>query len=337
MIRRSSFAWTVTLLIALGTFGLARPVLATRFEDFDKLDAIDQAEFVATMVDIADTSLRNASLPGAATRLEEAFATYEPAYLSSEGVARLEVNIDKARKADVDMQQKNPNSYSSRVHVQQAMVWAMEDLNVDVPLPVNNDLFDLLDGPGKPFHPMTYAEFHAQSPDEQRRIIKAYAMTGYLAFLLRDSKTRGFEKSYLGTLYASKMSDEMFEFVRAQFPANGPQPGFTGVVTMMEPGQNGSSTPARPMSAIILFTMHHSEERSDATVKELEARAVMIPDGRLVYPDKGGVFWTLSDNKGIRLEDNLQPLARALRQCMERRRLYAAEGLAACRQEVGIR
>src|SRR5690348_7493305 len=94
MIRRSSFACTVTLLIALGTFGLTRPALATRFEDFDKLDAIDQAEFVATMVDIADTSLRNASLPGAATRLEEAFATYEPAYLSSDGVARLEVNID---------------------------------------------------------------------------------------------------------------------------------------------------------------------------------------------------------------------------------------------------
>jgi hypothetical protein len=329
----------VTILIAFNIVAFPRPAFATRFDDFDKMDAFDQAEFIATMVDIAETSLRKAGMPGAATRLVEAFAKYEPGFSASQGVAQLEVDIDKARNADADMQRKNPNSYSSRVHVQQAMVWTMEYFNVDVPLPVNNDLYDLMDAPAasQPFRPMTYAQFHAKAPDEQRRVIRTYAMTGYLDYLVRDVKKRGYKDSFLGVMNEAKVTDQLFEFVRSQFPAAGPQPGFEGAVKLMEPTQSGSRKGDGPMAGVVLYVIHHGEEILAARDKAIDERAVMIPDGRLVYPDKDGVFWTFDkDHNGVKLEQNLQPLAAALRRCMERRGLFAEKGLAACRQEVGI-
>src|ERR1044071_682525 len=87
-------------------------VRAMTFAAFDKMDAFNQGEFVAVMVDVAETSLRKAGKADLSARLEQAFGNTTSGVSPSEGVAQLEMDIKRAR--------------ASGVPVQQAMLWTME-------------------------------------------------------------------------------------------------------------------------------------------------------------------------------------------------------------------
>ncbi len=310
------FFLVVTLIVS--AFFIPVPVQAISFAAFDKMGSADQAEFVAVMVDVAEASLRKAGKADAAARLDQVFANTNPAVSSSEGVAQLEADIDKAR--------------SSRVPVQQAMLWTMEYFHIDVPVSVSNDIKAIPEG----FRPVTYAEFHAKSPEEQRRIIKAYGLVGALDYFVRDIKERGYKNSYFNTLSEAKLDGEILDFIKTQFPATGPQPGFAGAIKAMEPEQPGGN-PGGPMNGVALYVVRHSEGILAAREKAIDEQAVMIPDGRLVFPKKNGV-WVTVDKRGNQtpLEDSLQPVAERLRRCMERRQIFAEEGLKACSEEVGV-
>jgi len=284
------------------------------------MDAFGQAEYVAVMVDAAEASLRKAGRPDAASRLEAAFANTAlgTKTAASEGIAQLEADLDRAR--------------SSGASVQQAMLSTLTAFHIDVPASVANDVRASAEG----FRPMTYAEFHAKPADEQRRIIKAYGLVGVFDYFARDIKEQGYEKSFYATLVNDRLVGDILDFVRAQFPTAGAQPGFAGAVRRMEPmltAETAAAGQKKPFVAVVLYAMDRGDEVLAERDRKLDERAVMIPDGRLVYADKNGVFWTISNHESLKLEEDLQPLARSLQTCMQRRGVFNRAGLDACREE----
>jgi hypothetical protein len=262
------------LIIAVFAAVFPPSVQATRFEQFDKMDLYGQSDFVAVMIDTAQTALRKAGKEDLANQIEELFIQIGPNDSISSGFSRLIDNLDQARLADIKMQAENPNTYSARVSVEQSLFRTLEQDNIKLTVPEMNEVWDTM----REFHTQTYAEFHAKSPAEQRRVIKVYAELAFPEYANLDYSKN--QRKTLLDLDGATVR-ELWTFLKAQFPLSGAQPGFAEVTKQIEAA--GIKTPyqAGPSQQLILYVQHQitnieleeTRKRYEKMVRDLEDRA----------------------------------------------------------------
>jgi hypothetical protein len=206
------------------------------------------------------------------------------------------------------------------------------------------------------FHPQTYAEFHAKSPAEQRRVIKVYAEPGFPAYANLDySKNQ--RKTILG--FDGAILRELWSFLKTQFPPSGEQPGFAEVAKEIEAARIKTPDQAGSSRQLILYvqnqmlnkvldennriyeqTLRKLQDRDRELAKsinEMEEGAVLMPDGRRVFPDDDGNLWYLVNGKSYELEGSDKVLAQKLLDCKQARHIANGEqALEACREQVGL-
>lgn len=352
MLARRCACLSSMLIIAVCAASFPPALQAASFEQFDKMDLYDQAEFVAVMIDTEQTALRNAGKGDLADQIEELFTRMGPNDNISSGFSRFGDNLYQARLADIKMQRENPNTYSARVSVEWALFWTLEQSNIKLTVPMMNEVWDTM----REFHPQTYAEFHAKSPADQRRVIKVYAELAFPEYTNLDY-AKNQRKTTLGLDGATVR--ELWNFLKTQFPLSGAQPGFAEVAKQIEAAGMKTPDQAGPSRQLILYVQYQmlkkeldeDRRRNEESVRELENRdreltkrikemddrAVWMPDGRHVFSDADGNLWYLVNEKSYKLEGPDKLLAQKLLDCKEARHIANGEqALEACREQVGL-
>lgn len=237
-----SFLLTIFVALCLPVSLSAMP-----FQQFDSMNILDQAEYIAVMVFTTQAVFRNSGGANYAAQIEQLFATVKPGDSMSDGLAELEGNIDELRVHDIKNVIKDPKA--RRYDVEIALLVTLKKNNIPITQPfinaVNNGLVN--------FHCMTNAEFEAMGPAMQRQFIALLAKIGYPDVLLRreeedlhQSKQPGaapFDASY----YDKQSRKLRVDLVAQHFP-NGStdQPGFAevakkiGIDYAKAPNHNGS-------------------------------------------------------------------------------------------------
>jgi hypothetical protein len=300
---------------------------AMSFPQFDKMSTSGQAEFIADLVDRTEKALKDEGKAELAMKVEQLFADIKPGDKMSLGLAELERNVARARLADVHRLEKDPKA--PLLDVEDALFVTLQKNGIELSSNAMNGVINALAS----FHSMTNAEFHAQSPVEQRRVIKLFAALAFPDYCFRDM-LKSKQNAFLD------LSDEhirdLENIMKTQFPASGEQPGFADVASQVETDRRKAPDHAGPFLSLMDYILNELETRIAVHEKKLDERSVLLPDGRHVYHDKDGVFWVFP--KGAteyKLEANLQPLAQRLRRCMESGGFTdGARAQAACRDEV---
>ena len=320
--------WAIALF-ALALFAHAG-AHATDFTSFDRLDIQGQAEYVTAMVDASQQALRAEKRTDLADRLVQTFMEIKPGDQISDGQAELQILIAKARLADAKRLAKDPKARP--LDVEDALfVWLKRS---DMP-PTDAHITSVLDAMAK-FHPRTNGEFLALPPAEQRRVMRWYSVLGFRYWALLEE-----EHAQKETFFKKDGAMNAADILQTQFPAVGDQPGFARVVQRIAgkpPGQPG------PLNALIVYMydevlarIHSQQAALKVREKELDATAVMLPDGRLAYLEKDGGYSVFIRDVRTRLQGADLQLAQRLGDCKERRHIANGEqALAACQAEVGI-
>ena len=223
----ASFLLTVFVALCLPVSLSAMP-----FQQFDSMNMLDQAEYIAVMVDTTQQVLRVSGGANYAAQIEQLFATVKPGDSMSLGLAELEGNIDNARVADLKRVIKD--SKARRLDVEDALFVTLKKNNIPITQPFVSVVMGLMAN----FHCMTNAEFVAETPAVQRRYIALLAKIGYpLALLgqemkaLQESKKPGAAPfSPNAGSYSPEARKLRVDLVAQHFP-NGStdQPGFAEV------------------------------------------------------------------------------------------------------------
>lgn len=288
---------------------LAGMAHAVSFPQFDNMSQYQQAEFIADMVARTEKALKDEGKAEFAIKMEQLFTDIEPGDKVSVGLAELEVNVARARLADLHRLEKDPKA--RRVDVEDALFVTLKKNGIELSSDAMNGVLSTMAN----FHPMTNAEFHARPLAEQRRIIRLFAQIAFPDYLFRNM-VESKKKTFLD------LSDEnvtnLQEIVKTQFPASGEQPGFADVAADVEAERRKAPDHAGPFLSLTDYILHELQTRIAVHEKKLEERSVRLPDGRHVYHDDKDVFWVFpKDGAEYPLEANLQPLAQRLRRCME--------------------
>jgi len=223
----ASFFLTVFVALCLPVSLSAMP-----YRQFDAMNILDQAEYIAVMVDRTQSVLRVTGGANYAAQIEQLFATVKPGDSMSLGLAELEGNIDNARVADLKRVIKD--SKARRLDVEDALFVTLKKNNIPITQPFVSVVMGLMAN----FHCMTNAEFVAETPAVQRRYIALLAKIGYpLALLgqemkaLQESKKPGAAPfSPNAGSYSPEARKLRVDLVAQHFP-NGStdQPGFAEV------------------------------------------------------------------------------------------------------------
>lgn len=247
MPKQSRCAFTSAILIILFALLLPVSLSAMPFQQFDAMNMLDQAEYIAVMVDTTQRILSVSGGANYAAQIEQLFATVKPGDSMSVGLAELESNIDELRVHDIKNVIKDPKA--RRYDVEIALLVTLKKNNIPITQPFVNAVNNALAN----FHCATNAEFEAGTPAEQRRYIALLAKIGYPDVLLRreeedlhKSKQPGaapFDASY----YDKESRKLRVDLVAQHFP-NGStnQPGFAEVAKKIRidyakaPNANGS-------------------------------------------------------------------------------------------------
>lgn len=171
----------IASFLLAGFVALCLPVSlsAMPYRQFDTMNMLDQAEYIAVMVDTTQRVLSVSGGANYAAQIEQLFATVKPGDSMSVGLAELEGNIDQLRIHDLERVIKDPKAH--RFDVEVALLVTLKKNNIPITQPfvsaVNNALAN--------FHCMTNAEFEAETPAVQRRYIALLAKIGLPGAVLR--------------------------------------------------------------------------------------------------------------------------------------------------------
>jgi hypothetical protein len=204
------------------------------------------------------------------------------------------------------------------------------------------------------FHRQTYAEFSAKPPAEQRQFIALLVRFAWPDFMFREEIQSGL--SHKNSLYLrSDLGKDMSGITNAEFPTHSPnQRGFAEFAK--EFATKCSTSPGRGVligligyfldqyKALNIKRLEKLEQADAVNMKRIEkmdADAVVLSDGRHVFPDDNGVFWYFlgphPKSQAVKLEDRYQGLAQRLLECKERLGIANGEqALGACRNEPGV-
>jgi hypothetical protein len=310
---------------------------ALDFRQFDRMDMYAQSEFVAVMIDTTQKALKGDGRADFAAQMEHLFTTIEPGDSMPLGLAEYALNEPRARLADAKRAEKDPNS--RRLDVEDALFVTLKKNGIVMSRKAMNSVIDAM----AHFHAETNAEFEAKSPAEQRRFIALLVRLAWPDYYLRDEVKSQIEHSE-SSIFSPQIRHDLLEIANTQFPSESPdQPGFAEVAKQIETETRKSPDKPGPIFEVVLYMLRQVQARVDTRSKDLEARAVVLPDGRHVYVDENGDFWFYpedplhSQEKAMKLDAQDNALAQRLAGCMTRHGISnGAEGLAACRDELGI-
>jgi hypothetical protein len=289
---------------------------AVTFPVFDHMDTYAQAEFIADMVDRTEKALRDDGKPDLALKMEKLFALVEPGDKMSLGLVELESNVARARVADLDRLKKDPKA--NRVEVEDALFVTLKKNGIEMSRNAMSGVMNTMAS----FHEMTNAEFRAQSPSEQRHTVQLLSDLAFPDYYFRNMVETG-KSSFLGL--DDKNIHNLTEIMSTQFPSSGEQPGFQNVETAVE-AENAKDPNHVVFPSLLIYVLNELKKQLDVDNQNLTERAVLLPDGRHVYPDDDYTFWVYPDPKNgvgfddsakYKLEANQQHLALLLYRCMQ--------------------
>jgi hypothetical protein len=304
--------------LLISVFGIAVFLLfasasnAVTFPVFDHMDSYAQAEFIADMVDRTEKALRDDGKPDLSLKMEQLFALVEPGDKISLGLVELERNVARARVADLDRLRKDPKA--QRVEVEDALFVTLKKNGIEMSDNAMNSVLNAMAS----FHEMTNAEFRAQTPSEQRHIVRLLSDLAFPDYNFRDM-VRTQKGSFLGLDDTGIRN--LAEIMSTQFPTSGEQPGFRNVQAAVET-ENSKAPNHAVFPTLLIYVLDELEKGVDARNQDLVDRSVLLPDGRHAYIGDDGAFWIFPSDEGkegakYKLEANLQPLAKRLAECME--------------------
>lgn len=212
------------LLISIVMF-FASAANAVTFPVFDHMDSYAQAELIADMVGRTEQALRDDGKPDLSLKMEQLFALVESGDKMSVGLAELESNVARACVADLNRLAKD--SKANRVEVEDALFVTLKKNGIEMSSNAMNSVIHTMAS----FHEMTNAEFRAQSPSEQRHIVRLFSDLAFPDYCFRDMlETK--RNSFPGL--DDKNVHNLLEIMNAQFPNSEEQPGFGNVETVVE-------------------------------------------------------------------------------------------------------
>ena len=271
----ASFLLTVFVALCLPVSLSAMP-----FRQFDTMNILDQAEYIAVMVDTTQRILRVTGGANYAAQIEQLFATVEPGASMSLGLAELEGNIDERRVHDIKNVIKDPKA--RRYDVEVALLVTLKKNNIPITQPFVNAVNNTLAS----FHCMTNAEFEAETPAVQRRYIALLAKIGYPDVLLRreeedlqKSKTPGadpFDPNAGDYDPESRML--RVDLVAQHFP-NGStdQPGFAEVAKKIRIDYASRPTANGSMKAVYVYLLELEDAELGKEMKQMEDKTYHLP------------------------------------------------------------
>ena len=307
---------------------------AAEFRQFDRMNIEAQSEYVAVMIATTQKALKSDGRADFAVKMERLFTTIEPGDSMPLGLVEYVRNEARARLADAKRAEKNPNA--RRLDVEDALFVTLKKNGIVMSSKAMNAVIDAM----AHFHAETYAEFEAKSPAEQRRFIALLVEWAWPDYCLRDEVKSQIEHSKsLGFLSDPDEKRNMLAIINMQFPSESPdQPGFADLAKQIEAGYKKSPDKTGPFFEITIYVLNQLDAQIVKKMDEMDAHTVLLPDGRHVFKDKNGDLWAVK--KGVpdtRLEGSDMELAERLDECMTRRGIdNGADGLAACRDELGI-
>ena len=307
---------------------------AAEFRQFDRMNIEAQSEYVAVMIATTQKALKSDGRADFAAKMERLFTTIEPGDSMPLGLVEYVRNEARARLADAKRAEKDPNA--RRLDVEDALFVTLKKNGIVMSSKAMNTVIDAM----AHFHAETYAEFEAKPPAEQRRFIALLVRLAWPDYCLRDEVKSQIEHSKgLGFLSDPDEKRNMLAIINTQFPSESPdQPGFADLAKQIEAGYKKSPDKTGPFFEITIYVLNQLDAQIVKKMDEMDAHTVSLPDGRHVFKDKNGDLWAVK--KGLpdtRLEGSDKELAERLDECMTRRGINnGAEGLAACRDELGI-
>jgi hypothetical protein len=243
---------------------------AIEFGRFDNMAVLDQAEFIAVMVDQTQNALVGAGQANDAAKIEQLFTTIEPGDKMSLGLVELESNVDRARVADADRATKDPNA--RRLDVEDALFVTLKKNNILMTTSITNAVTAAL----AHFHALTDAQFEAKSADEQRRYIALLAKIGYPDAMYRQ-EVEALQKGQK-TTNDPEMTKLELEILAQEFPHQlNDQPGFADVASAIRAEYATAPNAAGPMYAVVIHLMDLQKAELKKEMKRMENDTYHLP------------------------------------------------------------
>ena len=339
--RSATRCWVISLFVV--GFALPTSSWAVPYERFDKMGIEAQAEFVAVMVEVTKTVVRREGKSDQWIKIDTLFTKVEKGDEFALGIAEYQMNEAKGRVFDLERVKKDPKA--RRLDVEDAWFVTLKKNGIDLSKEAATALLNTMAS----FHPLTYREYSAKTIQQRMPIIEALATIAWPDFCFRrmvreKQKTIfNFDDEQIGDLH--KVMDQQFPMASAG------QDGFGAVNRRIEAAGTNAPEATRPMRELESYILDQvgamasnrldDLERQDAALRkqseELDDRAVLMPDGRRVFPDRKGDLWYFVADKSYKLEGPDKVLAQKLFDCKEARHIAnGAQALEACREQVGL-
>jgi hypothetical protein len=275
--------WLIVLVVAVVVLCLPAALPATTFPQFNKMDIHEQAEFVAVMVNATQAALRAAGNSDQAAQIEQLFTTIEPGDATSVGLVELERNLALARVYAAKDAEKD--SKAKPIEVEDALFVTLEKNKIPMTENVMNAVMDAMAS----FHPQTFAEFMAKSPEKQRKFIALMAKFAWPDYEFRDTvqKHVAHEESIFEKPGLRK---NMLSVIDTKFPIQAPdQPGFGEFANEVETGYKKSPR-QKIFTSLVIYILEQADALTIKFIANSYDTSVVLPDGRHVLPDATGDF-----------------------------------------------
>ncbi|HWA95141.1 MAG TPA: hypothetical protein VG844_11130 [Terracidiphilus sp.] len=317
------------LVLAFILLFIALPSLhSMTFALFDLLPPEDQAEFVARLIDETEIALRQNGDAASADKIDKLFSTILPGDKIPLGIVEYGRNEDRGRVFDLQRHIKDP--HAERLWVEDCLFVTLKKNQIPLPESVTRAVY----GKMANFHPQTYAQFMAMSPDQRRHYVAIMMKFGWPDTRFRELMAAEMKE------HKSEPLDLMPELVNAEFPMGvGNQPGFERFVRFYSAANAKTPKSAYTMLQLELYLLNAQDAGVVRKMDTMDSTAVMLPDGRHVYRDKNGNLWAVGghDDPGKMLTGADRDLAIRLANCKAAKGIRnGTQALAACRSEVGL-
>jgi hypothetical protein len=120
-----------TVLLALGVLLFSSAARAMEIWKFDKMADADQDEYVADLVVGAQKVLKDDGNPDLAKKARKLFLSIPAGDKISVGMGEFEINLARARVADLERVKKDPSA--SRLEVEHAMIVTLKKNDIVLP------------------------------------------------------------------------------------------------------------------------------------------------------------------------------------------------------------
>jgi len=280
MSRTSRIGITSFLLAVFVALCLPVPLAAMPYRQFDTMNMLDQAEYIAVMADTAQSIFSVSDGANYAAQIEQLFATVAPGASMSLGLAELEGNIDEIRVQDAERFAKDPKARPMDVEV--ALLVTLKKNNIPITQPYVNAVANTL----ATFHCMTNADFEAETPTVQRRYIALLAKIGYPDALLRKEEQDLQKSKEPGAApfdpnagsYSAEARKLRVDLVAKQFP-NGStdQPGFAEVANKIRIDFASNPTANGTMYAVYVYLLELEDAELGKQIQEMKDKTYHLP------------------------------------------------------------